>query len=313
MLEISLTLSGFALSAVGIALVPLFIERGVAPATAAWACLGGLGQTLGRTLYTTLARRSGVTTRTVVLIATGGATTALLAAVPGPVPLLIALAVLAGMVRGNLTLLQATAVTDRWGTAAYGRLSATLAAPITVVGALAPFAGAALAGLWAAMVACCRPRMLLHCRCTLRPGRKRIHSRGRTGSWTKLGRPLTPVPAAGDVPPRCGPSTPRRCGTAPRRRRAGPAPARRPGSRSPVPAAPPPCGRRPLRSPPVPITKPAAGTAATASGQPHGRTTAPASTASSKMMDRASASEVLRIRPSQAGDQTGLHRTRPVP
>jgi hypothetical protein len=47
---------------------------------------------------------------------------------------------------GNLTLLQATAVTDRWGTTDYGRLSGLLAAPATIAAALAPFAGAALAG-----------------------------------------------------------------------------------------------------------------------------------------------------------------------
>lgn len=49
------------------------------------------------------------------------------------------------MVRGNLTLLQATAITDRWGATHYGRLSGVLAAPATTAAALAPFAGAALA------------------------------------------------------------------------------------------------------------------------------------------------------------------------
>ena len=48
------------------------------------------------------------------------------------------------MVRDNLTLLQATAVTDRWGAAHYGRLSGLLAAPATAAAALAPFADAAL-------------------------------------------------------------------------------------------------------------------------------------------------------------------------
>jgi hypothetical protein len=38
-------------------------------------------------------------------------------------------------------------VADRWGTAEYGRLSALLAAPVTIAGALAPWAGAALAPL----------------------------------------------------------------------------------------------------------------------------------------------------------------------
>ncbi len=146
MLAAALTLNGFAMYAVVIAIVPLLTERGASPTAAAWALgLGGAGQTLGRTLYTTLARHTGVTTRTVALIAAGGATTLALALTPGPYPLLLLLAISAGMVRGNLTLLQATAVTDRWGTTHYGRLSGLLAAPVTVASALAPFAGAALA------------------------------------------------------------------------------------------------------------------------------------------------------------------------
>ncbi|MFF3243704.1 MFS transporter [Streptomyces sp. NPDC002870] len=146
LLTLAFTLSGFAMYAVVFGLVPLLTERGSDPTTAAWALgLGGVGQTLGRTFYATLARRTGVTTRTAVLIAAGGATTAALALVPGPVPLLILLAVLAGVVRGNLTLLHATAVTDRWGTAQYGRLSALLSAPATIAAALAPWAGVALA------------------------------------------------------------------------------------------------------------------------------------------------------------------------
>ncbi|WP_137988494.1 MFS transporter [Streptomyces vilmorinianum] len=148
LLATAFTLSGFAMYAVVIGLVPLLEERGASPTTAAWALgLGGAGQTLGRTLYAALATRTTVTTRTAALIALGGATTAALALVPGPIPLLVLLSVLAGVVRGNLTLLQATAVTDRWGTTHYGRLSALLAAPATIAAALAPWAGAALAGV----------------------------------------------------------------------------------------------------------------------------------------------------------------------
>lgn len=146
LLAAALTLSAFTLYAVVMGLVPLLLARGASPSIAAWALgLGGLGQTLGRTLYAGLVARVGIRARTAALITAGGVTTALLAAVPGPIPLLIALAVLAGTIRGNLTLLQATAVTDRWGTAHYGRLSALLAAPVTIAGALAPWAGTALA------------------------------------------------------------------------------------------------------------------------------------------------------------------------
>ena len=147
MLATALTLNSFAMYAVVIALVPLLIERGAGPTAAAWALgLGGAGQTLGRTLYAAVARRTGVTTRTVALIVLGGITTAAFAMASGPFPLFVGIAIVAGMVRGNLTLLQATAVTDRWGTTHYGRLSGLLAAPATIASAVAPFAGAALAG-----------------------------------------------------------------------------------------------------------------------------------------------------------------------
>ncbi|NED22280.1 MFS transporter [Streptomyces sp. SID9913] len=146
LLAAAFTLSGFAMYAVVVALVPLLLERGYTTSQAAWALgIGGAGQTLGRTLYAALARRTTATVRTTILIALGGLTTAAFAAAPGPYALLIAVSVVAGMVRGNLTLLQATAVTDRWGTAHYGRLSGLLAAPATTAAALAPFAGAALA------------------------------------------------------------------------------------------------------------------------------------------------------------------------
>ncbi|TQJ52852.1 MFS transporter [Streptomyces sp. SLBN-115] len=146
LLATALTLSSFAMYAVVVALVPLLLDRGYSTTQAAWALgLGGAGQTLGRTLYATLARHIGTTARTVTLLALGGVTTAAFAVVPGPYALLIALSIAAGMVRGNLTLLQATAVTDRWGTSHYGHLSGLLTAPATTAAALAPFAGAALA------------------------------------------------------------------------------------------------------------------------------------------------------------------------
>ncbi|MEU4827114.1 hypothetical protein AB0H37_35040 [Actinomadura sp. NPDC023710] len=64
-----------------------------------------------------------------MLILLGSAvTTNALAVLPGPVPLLIAVAVLASTTRGLSTLLRATAVSDRRGTAAYGSLSGVLAA-----------------------------------------------------------------------------------------------------------------------------------------------------------------------------------------
>ena len=59
--------------------------------------------------------------------------------------MLVGAAVALGAVRGACTLLQATAVADRWGTSRYGTLSGFFAAPITAATALAPWAGTALA------------------------------------------------------------------------------------------------------------------------------------------------------------------------
>ncbi|MGD9517687.1 MFS transporter, partial [Mycolicibacterium sp.] len=60
---------------------------------------------------------------------------------------LITVAVVAGVVRGVMTLLQATAVTERWGITHYGQLSGILSAPVMLSTALGPFVGAGLATL----------------------------------------------------------------------------------------------------------------------------------------------------------------------
>lgn len=146
-LTVALSLAAFATFAVVINLVPLLAERGVDTGTASIALgLGGAGQVLGRLGYTTLTRRTTVRTRTAVILLAMAVTTALLGVLTSMAALLIA-AILAGMARGVFTLLQATAVTDRWGARYYGRLTGLLSAPLTTTMALAPFAGAALAGL----------------------------------------------------------------------------------------------------------------------------------------------------------------------
>lgn len=127
-------------------LVPLLGERGIGPGTAALVLgIGGVGQVLGRLGYAPLARRLGVRARTLVVLTTVAVSTGLLGILTG-LPALMTVAVLAGMVRGIVTLLQATAVTDRWGSCDYGTISGVLAAPLTFTTAVAPFLGAALAG-----------------------------------------------------------------------------------------------------------------------------------------------------------------------
>ncbi len=147
LLVVSLSVAAFATFAVVINLVPLLAERGIGTGTAAVALgLGGAGQVAGRLGYAALDRHTTVRTRTAMILLAMAATTALLGMLT-TVPTLIAASVLAGTARGVFTLVQATAITDRWGTAHYGRLTGVLSAPLTVTMALAPFAGAALAGL----------------------------------------------------------------------------------------------------------------------------------------------------------------------
>jgi MFS family permease len=145
LLVAAIALGTFAAFAVVVNQVPLLIERGLSTSAAAWALgLGGLGQVLGRLGYGTLAARTSVRTRSALILAASAVATALLAAIPGPALLLVAVAMLAGAARGVFTLLQATAISDRWGAAHYGRLGGILTAPAMVATALSPWAGAAL-------------------------------------------------------------------------------------------------------------------------------------------------------------------------
>jgi predicted MFS family arabinose efflux permease len=146
-LAAAMSLASFSIYAVIVNLVPLLTGRGLPTSTAALALgLGGLGQVLGRLGYTRLTAATSVRARTGIILLAGAAATAALGLTPGPAPLLVALAVAAGATRGVFTLLQATAITDRWGPSHYGHLSGLLAAPTTLAAAVAPWAGAALAG-----------------------------------------------------------------------------------------------------------------------------------------------------------------------
>ena len=133
LLAVAFATAAFTLYAVLINLVPLFIERGFTTSEAAIALgLGGAGQVAGRLGYARFAAQTAVVPRTVIVLAAVGASTAMLA-------------VLVGVARGIDTLLQATAISDRWGVHGFGRLNGLLTAPVMVSAAVAPFAGAALA------------------------------------------------------------------------------------------------------------------------------------------------------------------------
>jgi MFS family permease len=144
-LTVSFALAALASYAVIVNLVPLMAQRGIGTSAAAVALgLGGAGQVLGRLGYQTMVRRVRVVPRTVVVMIGVAATTALLGLFTSYVALAV-VAVAAGTVRGVMTLLQATAVTERWGAMHYGRISGWLSAPIMISTALGPFVGAALA------------------------------------------------------------------------------------------------------------------------------------------------------------------------
>ncbi|MGW6936837.1 MFS transporter [Lentzea sp. NPDC054927] len=145
-LVVAMSLAAFSVYAVVINLVPLLTERGMTTSAAAIALgLGGVGQVLGRLGYARLAARTSVRTRTLLILLTSAVVTALLGVVPGPALLLIAGSVLAGVTRGIFTLVQATAITDRWGAVHYGQLNGLLTAPVMLTAAIAPWAGSAIA------------------------------------------------------------------------------------------------------------------------------------------------------------------------
>ncbi|HUQ58365.1 MFS transporter [Lentzea sp.] len=142
----AMSLAALSVYAVVINLVPLLTERGMTTSAAAIALgLGGVGQVMGRLGYAKLVARTSVRTRTLLILLVSAVVTALLGVVPGPAPLLIAGSVLAGVTRGIFTLVQATAITDRWGAVHYGQLNGLLTAPVMLTAAIAPWAGSALA------------------------------------------------------------------------------------------------------------------------------------------------------------------------
>ncbi len=123
-------------------IIPLLMEKGADYTTAALGLgLVGAGQVGGRLLFAAIPPG----TRLPVIAGTAACAVLLLAALPGPVPLLIAAGMLAGAVRGCQTLLQATIVGDRWGSQNLGTLQGVFAAPLTAVTAVAPAAGPVIA------------------------------------------------------------------------------------------------------------------------------------------------------------------------
>jgi MFS family permease len=146
-LTIAFALAACASYAVIVNLVPLMAERGISTGMAAVALgLGGVGQVLGRLGYQTLVRRLHVVPRSMFIMAGVAVTTALLGLFTS-LTALVLVTIAAGVVRGVKTLLQATAVTERWGPTHYGHLNGIMSAPVMLATAVGPFVGAGLASL----------------------------------------------------------------------------------------------------------------------------------------------------------------------
>ncbi|MGL5810119.1 MAG: MFS transporter [Nocardioides sp.] len=144
----STAVASFAMYASIVNLVPLLLGHGVSLQMAAWALgLSGAGQVVGRLAYPALDRRWRPNARVAGVAVLLGATLVALALVPGPVPVLIAVAVLSGAARGVFTLVGATVVSDHWGSSRYAALNGVYQAPSGIAAALAPALGAGLAAI----------------------------------------------------------------------------------------------------------------------------------------------------------------------
>lgn len=146
LLCVAMSLAGVSVYAVVVNLVPLLVEGGLTTSEAALALgIGGAGQVAGRLLYAPMARRLGVVARTRATLLFAGLLTVGLALVHQPLVLVAAISFAAGSARGVYTLLQATAVADRWGTASYGARNGVLSGAVITASALSPWGGALLA------------------------------------------------------------------------------------------------------------------------------------------------------------------------
>lgn len=154
-LEIATLSVTIAVFTVTLAAIPLFTERGMSFELAALGLgLLGAGQVVGRLLFLVLPKGSSPWVPLAVVGTFAAVSLLLLGVVRGPPWLLITVGVLAGSIRGAGTLVQASAVADRWGTRNYGAINGAFAAPVTIAGAVTPALGplvAAGTGSFAAM------------------------------------------------------------------------------------------------------------------------------------------------------------------
>lgn len=147
MLELSMFALVGSIFATTLAVIPLFMEKGLTFELSAWALgLLGAGQVIGRLLFFALPRRGAPWVALSVTAALASVSLFALGVIDGPVWLLVLVAIFAGAIRGAQTLVQASSVVDRWGAAHYGTINGFFAAPLTILIAVSPALGPLLAG-----------------------------------------------------------------------------------------------------------------------------------------------------------------------
>lgn len=146
LLVAAMALGGFCVHAVVVNLVPLLLENGLSLGAAATVmAVGGVGQVCGRLFYGRLSTVTGPASRAWVTLGLVAVSTVAFAEIPSPWALVAGVAFAGGMARGTFTLVQATAVSDRWGPTAYGARNGVLSGATMGASALAPWAGSFLA------------------------------------------------------------------------------------------------------------------------------------------------------------------------
>jgi MFS family permease len=146
LLVAAMALGGFCVHAVVVNLVPLLLENGLSLGAAATVmAVGGGGQVTGRLFYRRLSTITGPASRAWVTLGLVAVSTVAFAEIHSPLVLVAVVSFAGGMARGMFTLVQATAVSDRWGPTAYGARNGVLSGATMGASALAPWAGSFLA------------------------------------------------------------------------------------------------------------------------------------------------------------------------
>lgn len=141
---------------VTIGIIPVLTEKGISYELAAITLgLVGAGQLAGRLLFMVLPRGLPPWLPLAAVAATSAIALFAIALLEA-IWALVVVAIIAGAIRGAQTLVQANAVSDRWGSRNYGAINGVFSAPLTVLVALTPALGPLIAdavGSFAVMTA----------------------------------------------------------------------------------------------------------------------------------------------------------------